>query len=95
MPLTKFDDAISGLQPGFDFRPRDLESGQQCFGAAVSEADPDEPSRRGRPVGEVQEIFILANEDCVIRDCVGPDFGIGGIPQIQVGGRGRMVPRAQ
>ncbi len=62
------------------------------FGHALSKAVsnalvrqfPDKPRRGGRLVSEVQEVLILADDDCVIRDGVDPDFGNGGIPQIQV-----------
>jgi hypothetical protein len=82
--LAKLNDSITGFQSRFDPRPQMLNGREKHFGAAVPESNPDEPRFGREGVGQIKEIFILADNNAIVPTGVLPDCGIGGATQVEV-----------
>jgi hypothetical protein len=68
----------------FDPWPKALHGGEQLLGAAIANANPHQTTLgRGR-VGQIEKIFVLADDYIPVLAGVGPDLGIRRRRQFEV-----------
>ena len=77
--LANLYDAFSRVEFRFDARPEAPDCSQEGSLAAISKPNPDEARIRRPCVGEVEEVFILADEHATFGCCVRPNRKVGGV----------------
>jgi hypothetical protein len=77
--LTNLNNSVTRLQAGFDPWPRTLKGCQERRGSTVAQADPDEFDFRLGLFCEVNEIFILADNNVPLN------FGVSANVAVQRG----------
>jgi hypothetical protein len=61
--------------------PRPLECGERLRRPAIPQSDPDDAHFCRRPLGVLNEILVLANDDEILSLGVAADFGVVGVSQ--------------
>jgi hypothetical protein len=77
--LADFNHAITRPKARFDPQPGTGEGCEERRSSAVAEANPDDLDFRVALLGEVKEIFILADHDALLELGVATDVFIGGV----------------
>ncbi len=72
------------LQRSDEGRQGTLEGGEEDLLAAVAEAYPHERADDSGPVGQMEEVFILADERAALGGGVVPDVRVAGLVHLQV-----------
>jgi hypothetical protein len=75
--LADLNDPIARLEAGLYDRPELLEGRHHSRSPTVAQADPKNSSRSFGAVGEMEKIFILADNDASLLVCIPADFRAG------------------
>jgi hypothetical protein len=77
--LADLNDTLARLQRRFQCRPNLLEGSEQSCGTAIAEPNPDELKLPPRSTSEVEEVFILADDNALVGGGVLAELGVGGL----------------
>ena len=72
------------LQRGDEGGQGAVEGGEEDLLAAVAEAHPHERASGSRPVGQMEKVFVLADQSTALGGGVVPDVRVVGIVHLQV-----------
>jgi hypothetical protein len=84
MILADFNNPVAGLEAGLDFWPRTLESCEERCSTTVAEPNPDEFDFGVALLGEVEEVFVFANDDASLKFGVAANGAIRGVAQARL-----------
>ena len=77
--LTNLNNPIASLQTGFDPWPGPLNSRQECRSSAIPQADPDDSDFRLALLGEIEKVFVLADDDALFQFGIAANVAVKGI----------------
>ena len=81
---THFNHAMAIFQRSDEGGQGALEGGEEDLLAAVAEAHPHERAGGSGPVGQVEEVFVFADERAALGGGMVPDVRVVGLVHLQV-----------